>query len=277
MKTNFEVRYAAHPEDAKAYDTQRNRKDFLVEKVFSKDEVNLVYSHYDRFIMGGAMPVDEKLTLESIEFFATDYFLQKKEMGIINVGDEGKVTVDGTAYTLNNKDALYLGSESKEVNFESSDAQKPAKFYLNACIAHKSLPAKLIRNSDAPVVELGSTTESNKRKLYQHIVPHTVETCQLMMGITAPEDGNAWNTMPAHVHELRMEAYFYFGIPEGKAAAHIMGQPTETRVLWIANDQIAISPPWSIHCAAGTSAYNFIWGMAGDDDPINPFPIAQLR
>jgi len=277
MKTNFEIRYAAHPKDAKAYDTNRLRNDFLIEKVLVKDEVNLIYSHYDRFIMGGAMPVDEALNLESVPFFATEYFLQKKEMGIINVGDEGTVTVDGENFKLSNRDALYLGSDCKEVRFESNDAQRPAKFYLNACIAHKALPSKLIRFADAPVLELGSDAESNKRKLYQHIVPHTVETCQLMMGITAPEHGNAWNTMPAHVHELRMEAYFYFDIPEGKAAAHIMGQPQETRVLWVANNQIAISPPWSIHCAAGTSPYNFIWGMAGDDDPINPYPIKDLR
>jgi len=277
MKTNFEVRYAAHPEDAKAYDTQRLRKDFLIEKVFAKDEVNLVYSHYDRFIMGGAMPVGETLDLESIPFFATEYFLQKKEMGIINVGNAGTVTVDGETFTLSNRDALYLGSDCKEVRFESDDSQQPAKFYINACIAHKALPSKLIKFEDAPVLELGSDSESNKRKLYQHIVPRTVETCQLMMGITAPEHGNAWNTMPAHVHELRMEAYFYFDITDGEAAAHIMGQPQETRVLWVANDQIAISPPWSIHCAAGTSPYNFIWGMAGDDDPINPYPIKDLR
>ncbi|SIT08645.1 4-deoxy-L-threo-5-hexosulose-uronate ketol-isomerase [Zobellia uliginosa] len=277
MKSNFKIRYATHPDDAKTYDTQRLRKDFLVNDIFTEDEVNLTYSHYDRFIMGGAMPVHEKLQLESIPFFATEYFLQKKEMGIINLGQKGKVIADGQIYELEHKDALYLGSDVKDVSFESEEASKPAKFYLNACIAHKALPSKLISFADAPVLELGTTEESNKRRLYQHIVPHTVETCQLMMGITSPELGNAWNTMPAHVHELRMEAYFYFDIPEGKAAAHIMGQPQETRILWVANEQAVISPPWSIHCAAGTSPYSFIWGMAGDDDPIVPYPISELQ
>jgi len=277
MQTNFEIRYAAHPEDAKAYDTERLRNDFIIEKVFTKNEVNLIYSHYDRFIMGGVMPVGEKLTLDSIPFFATDYFLQKKEMGIINVGGNGFIIADGKPFKLENKDALYLGSDIKEVSFESEDPSNVAKFYLNACIAHKALPAKLITYQDAPFIELGSKEESSKRKLYQHIVPHTVETCQLMMGITTPEFGNAWNTMPAHVHELRMEAYFYFDIPEGKASAHIMGQPDETRILWLGNNQIAISPPWSIHCAAGTSPYSFIWGMAGDDSPIEPYPIQNLK
>jgi len=227
--------------------------------------------------MAGVMPIDEKLRLEPIPFFATEYFLQKKELGIINVGETGTVQADGEKFELNNKDALYLGSAIKDISFESSDKNNPAKFYLNACIAHKSLSSKLIKYEDAPVMKLGTSDESNKRRLYQHIVPTTVETCQLMMGITAPEPGNAWNTMPAHVHELRMEAYFYFNVPEGKAAAHIMGQPQETRILWIANDQVAISPPWSIHCAAGTSPYNFIWGMAGDDSVIDPYPIAGLR
>jgi len=277
MKTNFEVRYAAHPQDVQNYDTKRLRKDFLIENVFSNNEVNLVYSHYDRLVIGGIKPVNNSVVLESPSFFSTEYFLQKKELGIINVGGDGTVTAGGEKYKLENKDALYLGSGIKDVFFESDNPENPAKFYLNACIAHKELPAKLVKFVDAPILELGTNEACNKRKLYQHIVPHTVETCQLMMGITSPEPGNSWNTMPAHVHELRMEAYFYFDIPKDNAVAHIMGQPQETRLLWISNDQVAISPPWSIHCASGTSPYNFIWGMAGDDDPIQPYPIKNLR
>lgn len=265
MKTNYEIRYASHPDDAKNYDTNRLRKEYLVEKIFAENEVNMVYSLYDRLVVGGAMPVGEVLTLETIDPLKSDFFLTRREFGTFNVGGAGKITVDGTVYELGYKEALYLGSGDRTVTFESVDAANPAKFYFNSATAHKSYPDKKITKANALVMELGSLETSNHRNINKMLVSQVLETCQLQMGMTELAPGSVWNTMPAHTHSRRMEAYFYFEVPEGNAVCHFMGEPTETRHIWLKGDQAAISPEWSIHSAAATSNYTFIWGMAGEN------------
>lgn len=265
MKTNYELRYAAHPEDAKSYDTQRLRRDFLIEKVFVKDEVNMVYSMYDRMIVGGAMPVNESLHLEAIDPLKQPVFLRSREIGIYNVGGKGKVKVGDTVFELDYKEALYLGSGDREVYFESDDAQKPAKFYFNSATAHRNYPDKKVTKADAVVAEMGSLEASNHRNINKMIVNQVLPTCQLQMGMTELAPGSVWNTMPAHVHSRRMEAYFYFEVPEDQAVCHFMGEVDETRHIWMKGDQAVLSPEWSIHSAAATSNYTFIWGMAGEN------------
>ena len=265
MKTNYEVRYASHPQDAKQYDTARLRKEYLVEKVFSADEVNMVYTLYDRLVVGGAMPVKETLTLEAIDPLKSEFFLSRRELGIYNVGAPGKVIVDGVVFELNFKEALYLGAGDRKVSFESIDAAKPAKFYFNSAPAHKTFPDRKVTKADAVVMELGSLETSNHRNINKMLVCQVLETCQLQMGMTELAVGSVWNTMPAHTHSRRMEAYFYFEVPEEQAVCHFMGEPTETRHIWMKGDQAVISPEWSIHSAAATSNYTFIWGMAGEN------------
>jgi len=265
MKTNYELRYASHPEDAKKYDTSRLRKEYLIEKIFSENEVNMVYSLYDRLIVGGAMPVNEILQLESIDPLKSDYFLSRREFGTFNVGGAGKITVDGTTFELGYKEALYLGAGNREVTFESIDANNPAKFYFNSAPAHKTFPDRKITKADAIVMELGSLETSNHRNINKMLVCQVLETCQLQMGMTELAPGSVWNTMPAHTHSRRMEAYFYFEVPETNAVCHFMGEPDETRHIWMQGDQAVISPEWSIHSAAATSNYTFIWGMAGEN------------
>jgi len=265
MKTNYELRYAAHPEDAKSYDTQRLRRDFLIEKVFSADEVNMVYSMYDRMIVGGAMPVNESLHLEAIEPLKQPVFLHSREIGIYNVGGKGKVKVGDVVFALNYKEALYLGSGDREVYFESDDPAQPAKFYFNSATAHRNYPDKKVTKANAVVAEMGSLETSNHRNINKMIVNQVLPTCQLQMGMTELAPGSVWNTMPAHVHSRRMEAYFYFEVPEDQAVCHFMGEVNETRHIWMKSDQAVLSPEWSIHSAAATSNYTFIWGMAGEN------------
>jgi 4-deoxy-L-threo-5-hexosulose-uronate ketol-isomerase len=265
MKTNFEIRYASHPQDAKKYDTARLRKEHLIETIFTNDEVNMVYSLYDRLVVGGANPVNQILTLETIEPLKSEFFLSRRELGTFNVGGEGKVTVDGEVFELGFKDALYLGAGNRIVTFESVDSNNPAKFYFNSAPAHKTFPDKKITKEDAIVAEMGSLEGSNHRKINKMLVCQVLETCQLQMGMTELAPGSVWNTMPAHTHSRRMEAYFYFEVPEGQAVCHFMGEPTETRHIWMKGDEAVISPEWSIHSAAATSNYTFIWGMAGEN------------
>ena len=265
MKTNYELRYASHPEDAKKYDTSRLRKEYLIEKIFSGNEVNMVYSLYDRLVVGGAMPVNEILTLESIDPLKSDYFLSRREFGTFNVGGAGKITVDGKIFELGFKEALYLGAGNRVVTFESLDAANPAKFYFNSAPAHKTFPDRKITKADAIVMELGSLETSNHRNINKMLVCQVLETCQLQMGMTELAPGSVWNTMPAHVHSRRMEAYFYFEVPEDQAVCHFMGEPGETRHVWIHNEQAVLSPEWSIHAGAATTNYTFIWGMAGEN------------
>lgn len=262
--TNSEFRYAHHPEDVKKYNTKELRDHFLIPELFKNDEINLTYTMYDRFIVGGAFPVSKSVKLEAIDDLKSENFLDRRELGIINVGGTGKVTVDGTAYELKHKEALYVGKGNKEVIFEKSGSEQPY-FYLNSAPAHHAFPTKKVGIEDAEVIELGDAKYANKRILNKLIVNSIVETCQLQMGMTELVEGNVWNTMPPHTHERRMEAYFYFDLEEGQTVSHYMGQPQETRHIFLKNHQAVISPEWSIHAGAGTSNYTFIWGMAGEN------------
>lgn len=275
MAVNYEVRYASNPIDAKQYDTARNRKEYLIENLMVSGNINLVYSLYDRMIVGGAVPVDEAIQLEPIDPLKAEYFLERNEMGIINVGGKGIIEADGETYELGYKEALYLGRGNKNVKFKSADIYKPARFYINSTPAHKEYPNKKVTLQDAEVVELGSLEESNARKINKLLVNSVVETCQLQMGMTELKPGSVWNTMPAHVHDRRMEVYFYFEVPDNQAVCHFMGQPHETRHIWLRNEQAVISPTWSIHSASGTSNYIFIWGMAGQNLNYGDMDICQ--
>ncbi|HEC41758.1 MAG TPA: 5-dehydro-4-deoxy-D-glucuronate isomerase, partial [Bacteroides sp.] len=251
----FNERFAVHPADFQSYDTEMIREEFLVEEIFLKDEISLTYSLYDRYIVGGAFPVDKELSLESFESLKADDFLARREMGIINVGGKGVVkTADGN-YEMNYKEALYLGKETTAVIFASADKSSPAKFYINSAPAHKKFPNKLVTLEDAEVVEMGSLESSNARTINKMLVNSIVETCQLQMGMTELKPGSVWNTMPVHTHNRRMEAYFYFEVPEDQAVCHFMGETDETRHIWMHNEQAVLSPSWSIHSAAGTSNY----------------------
>ncbi len=265
MALNYEIRYATHPDDFTSYDTRRIRKEFLIGNLLVKDEINLVYSMYDRLIVGGAIPVKENLFLETIEPVKADYFLHRRELGIINVGGTGKVIVDKTEYTLRNKEAVYIGMGDREVTFASHDPSAPAYFYFNSAPAHHTFPDKVIKLDDVRGVEMGSSESSNARTINKLIVNEVVQTCQLQMGMTILKPGSVWNTMPPHIHSRRMEAYFYFEVPEGQGICHLMGKPDETRIVWMKNHEAVLSPQWSIHAAAGTSNYIFIWGMAGEN------------
>lgn len=265
MENKYESRYAASPSDVKSYDTAKLRSEFLIENLMEADKLNLVYSHYDRFITGGVVPVTKSIELETIEQLKASYFLERRELGIINVGGKGTVTLNGEAYELDNKEALYVGQGNEKVVFSSADKSNPALFYINSTPAHKAYPNKKISIEDVEVVELGAPETANARTLRKYIVNSVVEVCQLQMGMTSLKPGSVWNTMPAHVHDRRMEVYFYFEIPENQAVCHFMGQPQETRHIWMGNNQAVISPPWSIHSGSGTSNYSFIWGMAGEN------------
>jgi 4-deoxy-L-threo-5-hexosulose-uronate ketol-isomerase len=263
MKT--ELRYAAHPQDVKGYDTDKIRKEFLIENVFLPDEISLVYSMYDRYIVGGAMPLKKALKLESVDDLKATFFLERREMGMINIGGEAVIETGETVYKLGHKEALYLGKETKDVVFRSSDLKNPAKLYINSAPAHHTYPSKKVTLKDAEVVVLGSLELSNHRTINKLLVNSVIKTCQLQMGMTELKPGSVWNTMPVHTHNRRMEAYFYFEVPEKQAICHFMGDPDETRHIWMKNEQAVLSPSWSIHSAAGTSNYTFIWGMAGEN------------
>lgn len=265
MKTNYQLRYASNPVDAKNYDTKRLRNDFLIERLFADDEVNMVYSMYDRMIVGGAMPKAEELKLEAIPPLKADYFTTRREIGVFNVGGSGYIMVGKEKFKLNFKEALYIGRGNREVVFGSDNAEEPAKFYFNSTTAHKEYPCRVVTKKDALVAHMGSLETSNERNINKMIVSQILPTCQLQMGMTELMPGSVWNTMPAHVHSRRMEAYFYFEVPAGQAVCHLMGEPKETRHIWMKNDQAVLSPEWSIHSAAGTHNYTFIWGMGGEN------------
>ncbi|WP_339711609.1 5-dehydro-4-deoxy-D-glucuronate isomerase [uncultured Kriegella sp.] len=275
MTTIYETRYASSPEAVKQYDTAQLRGEFLIDNLMQEGKVVLTYSHYDRYIAGSVVP-KQPLTLESIDPLKSEYFLERRELGIINVGDNGSVMVDGTSYTLGHKDALYIGMGAKEVVFTSDSEAKPAKFYLNSAPAHTTYPTKKVSLEDANKLELGSLETANHRTVNQMIIGGVVTTCQLQMGMTTLKTGSVWNTMPAHVHDRRMEVYFYMDVPEEQAVCHFMGQPNETRHIWMHNHQAVISPPWSIHCGSGTSNYTFIWGMAGENLDYTDMDVAKI-
>lgn len=265
MATIFEERHSYHPEDFKKYGTEKIRKEFLVETVMDSGNIRLVHSSIERFIVGGAVPLKEGLKLEARDELKGKYFCDRREVGVINVGDTGSIEVDGTSYKMNFKEALYIGKDSKEVIFKSDNPDSPAKYYINSAPAHKEYPVKHVTMGDANVLHLGSLETSNERNVNQLIINKIVDTCQLQMGLTELKQGSIWNTMPPHLHSRRNEVYFYFNVPEDQAVCHFMGQPDETRHIWMHNEQAVISPTWSIHSAAGTSNYNFIWGMAGEN------------
>jgi len=262
---NYDRRRACNPEDVKKYDTERLRKEFLVQNLFVKDEINLSYSQYERYILGGAFPVDKTLKLDAIDAIKSKYFCERRELGAINIGGSGIVRVDGREYTLQNKEAIYIGRGSEKVSFESIDKANPAKFYLSSTPAHKEYPTTLVNKEKANILNLGSLETSNQRTIYQLIVAGIVESCQLVMGLTELHVGSVWNTMPSHTHDRRMEAYFYFEVKDGQAICHLMGEPQQTRHLFVHNEEAVFSPEWGIHSGVGTSNYSFIWGMGGEN------------
>ncbi|OEI80782.1 5-dehydro-4-deoxy-D-glucuronate isomerase [Formosa algae] len=276
MNTNYETRYASSPSTVKTYDTEALRAEFLIDNLMQDGTINLTYTHYDRYIAGSAVPTSEALTLETIDPLKAEYFLERRELGIINVGGNGTVTVDGEVFEMGLKDALYIGMGSKDVVFASEDASHPAKYYLNSAPAHTNYPTKKVSKAEANKIELGSLETANHRTVNQMIIGGIVTTCQLQMGMTELKTGSVWNTMPAHVHDRRMEVYFYLDIPAEQAVCHFMGEPTETRHIWMQNDQAVISPPWSIHSGSGTSNYTFIWGMAGENLDYNDMDVAKI-
>lgn len=279
--TIFESRYAIGPNETKTLDTKGLRENFLIETVFEPNKIHFVHTHYDRYMAGGAMPVDQKLQLETIEeLLKMPNFLDRRELGVINIGGAGKIEVDGTVYEIGHKEALYVGKGAKDVFFSSDDAANPAKFYLNSTPAHQSFPTKRVTRDEANKIELGSLETANHRTINQMLINKVVQTCQLQMGMTELKPGSVWNTMPAHTHDRRMEVYLYFEVPEGQAVSHFMGPIDETRHVWMKNEQAIISPPWSIHSGAGTSNYTFIWGMAGENldyDDMDKAAITDLK
>ena len=276
MKTNYEVRYAAHPEDARHYDTTRLRRDFLIERLFAPDEVNMVYSMYDRMVVGGAMPVGEALLLEAIDPLRARWFTERREVGIYNVGGPGRVSVGGDVFELSFKEALYIGRGDRDVVFSSLDPARPAKFYFNSTTAHAAYPCRKVTKQDAVVAHMGSLEMSNERSINKMLVNQVLPTCQLQMGMTELAPGSVWNTMPAHTHLRRMEAYFYFELPEDQAVCHFMGEPQETRHIWMRTEQAVLSPEWSIHSAAATHNYTFIWGMGGENLDYSDQDFSQI-
>ena len=265
MSHYLESRFAVSPREAQQMNTQELRNNFLVETIFISDEIRFTLSHYDRFIIGGVMPITKIIELTNPSDLKAQYFLERREMGLINIGGKGIVIADGVRFEIDFKEALYIGKGTKNVVFESVDSNKPAKFYINSAPAHQSYPSKKITKAEAEIVELGSLETANHRIINKLIVNTVVQTCQVQMGMTELKTGSVWNTMPAHTHDRRMEAYFYFEIPENQSVCHFMGQPQETRHIWMQNEQAVISPNWSIHSGSGTSNYTFIWGMAGEN------------
>lgn len=276
MSTTYKSIYASSPEAVKQYDTDQLRNEFLIDDLMQAGKINLTYSHYDRYIAGSAVPL-EALALETIDPLKADYFLERRELGIINVGGSGTVQVGDDHYAMGHKDALYVGRGNEQVIFMSDDVSQPAMFYLNSAPAHTNYPTKKVSLADANKLELGALETSNHRTVNQMIIGGTVTTCQLQMGMTTLRVGSVWNTMPAHVHDRRMEVYFYLDIPEDQAVCHFMGQPNETRHIWMHDHQAVISPPWSIHCGSGTSSYSFIWGMAGENLDYGDMDVAKIK
>ncbi|MGN6215097.1 5-dehydro-4-deoxy-D-glucuronate isomerase [Parafilimonas sp.] len=276
----MEIRFEHGIKETAAMQTEELRSSFLIEKLMQDDKIQLVYSHYDRVIVGGAKPVSQKLFLDTHPELRADYFLFRRELGIINVGGKGKITADGAAYELNKLDCLYVGKGVQRVYFESIDAKQPAIFYLLSSPAHAAHPVQLARKEEVENAVLGSLQTSNERTIYRYIHENGLKSCQLVMGLTILNSGSVWNTMPAHTHTRRMEAYFYFDVADDQRVFHFMGQPQQTRHIVVANHEAVISPPWSIHAGCGTSNYAFIWGMAGENytySDMDAVAIADLK
>ena len=276
----MELRTAASPRDVKHYTTERLREEFLIDDLFLPDVIKLVYSHIDRIITGSAVPVKETLKLTAGDELRAQYFCERRELGVINIGGAGTITIEGKAYHVAHKEGMYIGMGSRDITFASDDAAAPAKFYLNSAPAHRTCPTVLIKPEGTPEdgvvivkdcnkVELGSLETANHRTICKYILPGQVESCQLEMGMTKLEPGSVWNTMPCHTHDRRMEVYLYFDMPEDALVMHYMGEPTETRHIVMRNEQAVISPSWSIHSGCGTQAYTFIWGMVGENQDFD--------
>ena len=276
-KINCQVRQASSNIDAKHYDTARLRSEYLIENVMVPDEINMVYSMFDRIIAGGAVPVKEELVLGAPDILRAEYFTERREVGIINVGGTGVVKVGGDEYTIPFKEALYVGRGKRDISFRSLDPANPAKFYFNSATAHRETGVKQVSKKDAVVMHLGSLEESNERTINRLLVKEVVPCCQLQMGMTELAPGSTWNTMPAHTHDRRMEVYFYFEVPEGAAVCHFMGEPQETRHIWMKDGQAVISPQWSIHAASATRNYTFIWGMCGENDDYGDMDVCKTE
>ncbi|MCR5741373.1 MAG: 5-dehydro-4-deoxy-D-glucuronate isomerase [Gammaproteobacteria bacterium] len=266
---NLEVRYSTHPDDSKHYTTEELRKHYLIKKIFVPGEVNLTYSHNDRIIAGGAMPLDIPLELESGKELASAYFLELREMGVINIGAPGYLLLDGVKYDMNFQDGIYISRGTKDVKFCSCDPKNPAKFYINSCPAHKEYPTTHIPLAKANKRHLGDPKNLNVRTINQYVHPAVCKSCQLCMGMTILEEGSVWNTMPCHTHARRMEVYLYFNITEDDFVLHLMGEPNETRHILVHNEQAVISPSWSIHSGCATKNYTFIWGMCGENQTFD--------
>jgi 4-deoxy-L-threo-5-hexosulose-uronate ketol-isomerase len=261
----MQTRYGNSPAETSLMNTEALRNNFLIENLFTTDQISLTYSMYDRVIVGGAMPVSKSLKLETSTELKSEYFLERREIGIINIGGNGSISADGAVHKLSKLDCLYLGKGVENVSFSSDSATEPALYYLLSSPAHMSYPTRLMTGAEASPVQMGSTETANVRSINKYIHLEGIRSCQLVLGLTILAPGSVWNTMPTHVHDRRMEAYCYFDIPENQRVIHLMGQPAETRHLVVANQQAIISPPWSIHSGCGTSNYSFIWGMAGEN------------
>src|SRR4030042_6068404 len=276
----MDIRYAIHPDHMKSLDSDNIRKHFLIERLFEKDKMNMVYSHIDRIIVGGVCPLDKELELKVTKELGVDFFLQRREMGIINIGPKRIVCIDGREHILEKKECLYVGMGSKEVSFKSPDRNNPAKFYLNSTPAHSTYPTVKLSMNDAQSLHLGTPEKANVRTIYQFIHPKVLSSCQLVMGMTVLEPNSMWNTMPCHTHDRRMEVYLYFDLPEEAFVFHLLGESKETRHIVVRNEQAVLSPSWSIHSGVGTSHYTFIWGMAGENQTftdMDSVPMSELR
>lgn len=275
--SKMEVRQASNAKDVKSYDTKRLREDFHIKNLFTKDNVRMVYSHFDRIITAGLMPVRQVLKLEAGKELASEYFLERRELGCINIGGKGLITVDGVEYVMNPRDGIYIGKGNKEITFKSFDENSPAKFYVSSCPAHTSYPIVKIDISKANKVPCGSKEECNKRVINQYIHPDVIKSCQLAMGLTQLEVGSNWNTMPCHTHDRRMEVYLYLDMSENDVVFHMMGEPSETRHIIMHNEEAVISPSWSIHSGVGTKNYSFIWAMCGENQEFTDMDHIQTK
>lgn len=276
----MKVLYGAGPNDIKTYDTARLRAEFLMEDLFQPGQANFTYTHVDRLIVGGAVPTSAALTFGSGEDIGTPYLLSAREMGVANLGGSGAIVVDGTSYTLENRDVLYIGRGAKEISATSADAAKPARFYMNSVPAGADIPHRLITRAESKMLTFGDAKRANLRNLRMYIHPEVTPSCLLLLGITDLAEGSIWNTMPPHLHERRMEAYCYFDLPEEERVIHMMGRPEETRHLVVKNLDAVLSPAWSIHMGAGTAQYAFVWGMTGENQEYNdvsPVALSELK
>ena len=273
----MEERFEPHPNEVKQMNTSQLRNAFAITDLMRKDEINFVYSHYDRMVIGGVVPTESEMVLKSYPALKSDFFLERREMGIINIGGDGRVSADGNESPLSRLDCLYLAKGTGEVSFTSDDPSRPAFFYLLSSPAHHAYENRLMKKAEAVTESFGEAKTSNERVIYKYIHENGIKSCQLVMGLTILKEGNVWNTMPAHTHYRRMEAYLYFDVEEGQRVFHFMGQSEETRHLVLANHEAVISAPWSIHAGCGTSAYSFIWGMAGENQSFGDMDFVEIK